>query len=197
MVRSAKLAVLFVTACVMGMAAPRAWAQGNQVTTVPIVASSDYLMVGDGNCNGVSGVTATDAQLLKQYIAGLKMPSHTEHIRCDANQNGRLDHDDVDKILKRAVGTLSLPISRYRAGDADGSGTVTAVDASIIALYLKHTPEKTTFPSIMEILRRLLGQSTDPVQNLRVYNADCNSDGLIDDRDVKGALDIAVGLTCK
>lgn len=180
--------------CVTGLGGSLVWAQGNQVTPVPIVASSEFLLVGDGNCNGVSGVTSTDAQLLKMFLAGTKMPSHTEHIRCDANQNGRLDHDDVRKILSASVGTMRLPISAHKKGDADGSGSVTAYDAALVAYYLEHDGS-TSFTSIVSIIRALLGDAT-AIKKVRMYNADCNSDGSIDDRDVKGALNIAIGLTC-
>ena len=164
----------------LGMLSSASWARAeNQVRHIPVVANSDRTIVANGDCSGNGQLDKLDQVMLSLYISGEVTPSHTEFLRCDANQNGHLDRKDGPYFI--LVGTTTIfpapvPMSRFKPGDANGDGVVTTTDAALIEVYLNN--------------------SSTAVMGIKVYNADCNSDGVINTKDVKGALNIAVGLQC-
>ena len=168
------LAALSVSAA---LGTPAVWAGASQVTYIPILADSERALVGQGGC-GADGTDAEidddpgpdDAAAITAYLAEQRVPTHTEFIRCDANLNGRLDYNDANRLL---IGLRAAP---YKRGDANGDGKVTSSDATMIKSYLNN--------------------GSTAILNIKVYNADCNSDGLLDEHDVQGVLNMAVGLKC-
>ena len=153
------------------------------VIGVLISSSSSYaldtsnLTYGDLDCDG--NVTSADAITLARTIKGMVTLSENQKIVADLNQDGKVDEDDLNIIVRYMVNydSMSLPyteiVSDIKYGDINLDGNVTSADDALLAGYIDGSKQLTDDQKV---------------------NADLNLDGKIDNCD---AIILAQYLTSK
>ena len=121
--------------------------------------------VGDVNLDGT--VDAFDLVRIKKYLAKQVELTDESKINADVNLDGNIDNIDVYLLKNYLAGNIEeLPYLKYKAGDADLDGEVTAKDSIVIKRYAANF-EGTT----------ITGEG--------LINADVNLDGNVDDTDAE------------
>ena len=166
-------------------------AEAANISTVLVVPMELSKQLGNGDANGDGVISCPDTDLISLHLKGKAVITQEVVLRGDVNFNGRLDLDDVQKIqnvyrfsctsagVPAASPQNPLPRIKYLPGDVNGDGMLTIGDSVTAIKYLLNT----------SFITNSRGQAV-PLPFM-LYNADCNRDGIIDQRDIEG---IAVGV---
>ncbi len=154
-------------------------AMASDVSTIIVVPKNEQSKLGSGDLNGDGVVTYWDDQLYFLGVyAGTRTTTYQDILRGDANMNGRFDGDDLTKISDAVSGYIKLPLAKYRPGDVNNDGVVTTADAYLLNYYLQN--------------KRAPTGSVKGLDDIMVYNADCNRDGLINNLDFVAIYVVAI-----
>ncbi len=185
--------ILAVLSAIVTVTVVAIQAEAANISTVLVVPMELSKQLGNGDANGDGVISCPDTDLINLHLKGKAVITQEVVLRGDVNFNGRLDLDDVQKIQNvyrfscTAAGVPAtspqnpLPRIKYLPGDANGNGMITIADTVTIVNYLNNRSVGTNQQGQLVPLAFML------------YNADCNRDGIIDQRDVDGIAGGACG----